>query len=72
MVSQQSFLSTVGQVVVSWSYQSRVWDHATRMVDLERGQGEGTSFSLSQVANRRVIWSEWIESLELKPSTAVF
>ena len=29
-------------------------------------------FWLSQVAIRRVIWGEWIESLESKPSTVVF
>ena len=35
-------------------------------------EGEGTVFWFSQVAIRRVIWFEWIESLESKPSTVVF
>src|SRR5437899_8842022 len=35
-------------------------------------EGEGTFFWFSQVAVRRVIWFEWIESLESKPNTVVF
>src|SRR6266496_3206195 len=37
-----------------------------------KDEGEGTFFWFSQVAIRRVIWFEWIESLESKPSTVVF
>ena len=38
----------------------------------ERMKVRGHSFWLSQVAIRLVIWFEWIESLESKPSTVVF
>src|SRR6476620_6777139 len=38
----------------------------------ERIKVTGSGFWFSQIVVRRVIWFEWIESLESKPSTAVF